>query len=93
MMVGKAKFFLNEKSLKLRELSRNAHHKKEVERRSEKLSLKPHHTKVTVPKKIGTVCFFFFFFGKVCLCLAYLYAINFLFVCVKFARCSRKGHY
>ena len=93
MMVGKAKFFLNEKSLKLRELSRNAHHKKEVERRSEKLSLKPHHTKVTVPKKIGTVFFFFFFSCKVCLCLADLYAINFLFVCVKFARCSRKGHY
>ena len=30
---------------------------------------------------------------KVCFCLADLYAINFLFVCVIFARCSRKGHY
>ena len=37
--------------------------------------------------------FLFLFFCKVRLCLTDLYATNFLFVCVKFARCSRKGHY
>nr|POE51395.1 hypothetical protein CFP56_41762 [Quercus suber] len=42
------------KSLKLRELNHNAHQKK-MERRSEKLSLKAHHTREMVPKKIGTV--------------------------------------
>nr|POE51401.1 hypothetical protein CFP56_41768 [Quercus suber] len=43
------------KSFKLRELSHNAHHKKEMEQRSEKLSLKAHHTREMVPKKIGKV--------------------------------------
>nr|POE51396.1 hypothetical protein CFP56_41763 [Quercus suber] len=54
MMGRKAKLFLNGEKLKVEELNHNAHQKK-MERRSEKLSLKAHHTREMVPKKIRTV--------------------------------------
>ena len=42
-------------------------------------------------KGIFLFVFFFFFLCKVCLCLVDLYVINFLFICIKFARCTRRG--
>ena len=63
-MGRKAKLFLKGEKLKVNELSNIAHHKKEMEQRSEKLNLKPHYTREMVPKKIKKVFFFFFFSVK-----------------------------